>query len=257
MNKFSALEGQQQEYDAETLKTLNSWRHKVRMAPKKDRKPASEIAAVEQKNKSAKCEVPRGDDKSQQRCVASSLPPRAARKVGKWELKNDEIIAIFDTGSFTHAIDADKVLPDFKVDQCDSDAPGTSAEPAGEDVLRKLGTVRTATTIDGVDVDIKWDHMKVNTPILSVRKLVEEGNEVHLDGSGGFIRHLKSGKTMNIQFPRCLLLEDKVSCIHRPVRPLSTPSWHQLLVKTKDSNYQGLPTWLPSLRMYSGRSQTM
>ena len=65
-------------------------------------------------------------------------------------------------------------------------------------MLRKLGTVRKATEIDGVNVDIKWDHMKVNTPILSIRRLVKEGNEVHLNGSGGFIRHLKSGKTMRI-----------------------------------------------------------
>ena len=195
MNKFAALElDGPQEYDAEALECLNSWAHKVRRAPKKARKLKDEIVAEKATNKSVRSE----EDKLQQACIASSTCPRAARKVGKWNLKNDEIVAIFDTGSFTHAIDAEKFLPDFEVEACDSDAPGSSAETAGGGVLRRLGTVRTPTDIDGVNVDIKWDHMRVNTPIISARKLVKEGNDVQLTGSGGQITHLRSGKTMKI-----------------------------------------------------------
>ena len=144
--------------------------------------------------------------------------------MGKWNLKDDEIVAIFDTGSFTHAIETEKLLPDFEIEACDSDAPGTSAETAGGDVLRKLGSVRTPTDIDGVNVDIKWDHMRVNTPIISARKLVKEGNDVQLTGFGWQITHLRSGKRMQIHnFQGVYYLKIKIMSnensspdVHRP-----------------------------------------
>ena len=108
------------------------------------------------------------------------------------------MIALVDTGSFTHAIDADAELPDHDVEPCDPDAPGTSAETAGGGILKKLGVVRTKGLIDDTEVEIAWDHMKVSTPILSVRKLVKEGNDVHINKNGGHIVNLATGKKMRI-----------------------------------------------------------
>ena len=108
------------------------------------------------------------------------------------------MIALVDTGSFTHAIDADVELPGHEIESCDPDSPGTSAETAGGGILRKLGSVRTTGLIDDCEVGITWDHMKVSTPILSVRKLVKDGNDVYINKHGGYIIHLATGKKMRI-----------------------------------------------------------
>ena len=66
------------------------------------------------------------------------------------------------------------------------------------DSSRSLDRSRPTGSIDGVDVEIVWDHRKVSTPILSVRKLVRDGNEVHIDKRGGHIRNLATGKSMKV-----------------------------------------------------------
>ena len=79
------------------------------------------------------------------------------------------MIVVVDTGSFTHAIDADVELPDHEIEACDPDAPGTSAETAGGGILKKLGVVRRRGIIDDSEVEFTGDQMKVSTPMLSVR----------------------------------------------------------------------------------------
>ena len=108
------------------------------------------------------------------------------------------MLALVNTGSFTHAIDADIELPDHEIEACDPDTPGTSAETAGGGILKKLGVVKTKGLIDDAEVEITWDHMKVSTPILSVRKFVKDGNDVYINKNGGYIVHLASGKRMRI-----------------------------------------------------------
>ena len=103
---------------------------------------------------------------------------------------------MLDSGSFTHAIDADVELPDHEVELCDSDAPGNSAESACGGIIKKWGTVKTTGTVDEVDVNVTWNHMKVGTPILSVRRLVKDGNDVYINKKGGYIINLATGKMM-------------------------------------------------------------
>ena len=47
---------------------------------------------------------------------------------------------------------------------------------------------------DGQRLTIPFKHMKVKCPIVSVRKLVRDGNEVHFEKVGGWIRNMKSGQ---------------------------------------------------------------
>ena len=208
INKFSGLD-MQQDYDPDVLKSLNAWAHNVKVAPKKARKAAQSSSKLDRTvnyiNGGKKCgPEPRSQEDIVVGQMAAAAPSskinaaRAARTIGNWELEDGEILAIFDTGSFTHAIDADVELPDHEVQECDADSPGTSAETAGGDVIRKLGTVHTESIIDDSKVGIIWDHMKVSTPILSVRKLVRDGNDVHINRHGGTITNLKTGKTMKV-----------------------------------------------------------
>ena len=108
------------------------------------------------------------------------------------------IIFTFRTGATVTPFSPVYIDGNNEVQECDADSPGMSAETAGGDVIRKLGTVHTESIIDGSQVGITWDHMKVSTPILSVRKLVRDGNDVHITQKGGTIRNLKTGQTMQI-----------------------------------------------------------
>ena len=49
-----------------------------------------------------------------------------------------------------------------------------------------------------MDVELVWDHRMVSTPILSVRKLVKDGNDVYINKKGGFIKNLATGKPMKV-----------------------------------------------------------
>ena len=134
--------------------------------------------------------------------IAAAVSPqdltRAARQIGSWKLVQGELIALLDSGSFTHAIDADVELPDHDVVACDPDAPGNSAESACGGIIKKLGVVKTTGMIDDVEVDVTWNHMKVATPILSVRRLVKDGNDLYINKKGGFIINLATGKMMKV-----------------------------------------------------------
>ena len=207
-NKFSGLDVHQ-EYDSSVLESLNAWAHNVRVAPKKCRKPVAQDNKLDRTvnyiTGGKKCgPEARNTEEIVVTQMSAAAPTskinaaRAARTIGSWDLADGEILAIFDTGSFTHAIDADVELPDHDVEECDPDIPGSSAETAGGGIIQKLGTVKTTSVIDGTQVGITWDHMKVSTPILSVRKLVRDGNDVHITQKGGTIKNLKTGQTMQI-----------------------------------------------------------
>ena len=207
VNKFSGLDTEQ-EYDLDVLATLNNWAHNVRVASKKYRKSKPTDPKLDRTVNyivgGKKCgPEARTDEEAIASQMSAAAPSkinaaRAARTIGSWELADGEILAIFDTGSFTHAIDADVELPDHDVIECDPDTPGCSAETAGGGVIQKLGTVHTDSIIDGASVGITWDHMKVSTPILSVRKLVRDGNDVFINQHGGTIKNLKTGKVMKV-----------------------------------------------------------
>ena len=215
VNRFTGL-NDRQEYDPDALSALNSWAHKVKVASKRtsrkknDPKLDRTVNYIQgnkrpDKSKPSISKGPRSDKEtdvilkqlpSTAPCTANSV--RVARKIGSWELEDGEMLALVNTGSFTHAIDADVELPDHEIEACDPDTPGTSAETAGGGILKKLGVVKTRGLIDDAEVEITWDHMKVSTPILSVRKFVKDGNDVYINKNGGYITHLASGKRMRI-----------------------------------------------------------
>ena len=242
VNKFEGLD-EQQEYDPEVLAALNTWAHNVRVAPKRDRKvkqsPTHQSKldrTVNYINSHKKPNIKNRTDKEIDVIVnqiaaatrsSKASHARAARRIGSWELEDGEIVAIVDTGSFTHAIDADVELPDHNVDLCDPDAPGSSAETAGGDVIKKLGIVHTKGIIDGNAVEITWDHMKVSTPILSVRKLVKDGNDVYINRKGGYIENLITGKRLKIfNFQGIYYLRMKVTSGSSP-SPEHRPDFHR------------------------------
>ena len=112
------------------------------------------------------------------------------------ECDNDEVLAMIDSGSFTHAINADVHLPGNEVSPPGPKEKKRRAETACGGLLDIKGTVRVGAEVNGHELNIKFCHMDVNTPIISVRKLVKDGYEIFICKGGGFIRHSTTGKLL-------------------------------------------------------------
>ena len=124
---------------------------------------------------------------------------KAAKKVIKHkdvQLENDEFLAMLDSGSFLHAINAAEVLPLHKISPPGPRERRRKAETACGGILDILGTVDVDANVDGHKVGIRFNHMNVNSPILSVRRLVKDGHEVYIGKGGGFVRHIESGRRL-------------------------------------------------------------
>ena len=134
--------------------------------------------------------------------IAAALPSdrKALAKMSKkledidLECRPDEFLAMVDTGSFTHAINALKHLPAHKVLEVPKSEVHKIAETACGGTLLMLGKVKTTGSVGGVRVAMTWCHMEVKCPILSVRCLVEDGHDVWIRKGRGVIRNIHSGK---------------------------------------------------------------
>jgi hypothetical protein len=117
------------------------------------------------------------------------------KKISKIELKPGEKLCMVDSGSFIHAIDAENDLPGHDIQWFSEDESNKGvAETACGGILRRLGLVKCTGQVDGNEVSITWNHMKVKCPILSVLRLTKDGNKIVIREDGGEIINLESGK---------------------------------------------------------------
>ena len=112
-----------------------------------------------------------------------------------------------DSGSFVHAINAEVEIPNHQLVPPTEQDKQVVAETACGGKLTKQGSVQVQCETDGSKVAIEFDSMRVKTPILSVRKLVRDNNEVRFRRHGGFIQNLASGKIINFFKSQCVLYE--------------------------------------------------
>ena len=212
-NLFDALNEDQQEYEPELLSALGAWAHKVHIVPKnKLPKPSDPKIdrAVRYINSQKKPEekavvVIRKDqlsDKTMRRArrVAAALPQdrkeqsKIIKKLRRSNVGPDEILAMIDTGSFTHAINARKQLPRHSVEAVDEEMRGKVAETACGGILKVLGSVTVHAMVGDMPVNVRFNDMDVQCAILSVRRLCMDGHDVYLNYDGGYIENIESGK---------------------------------------------------------------
>ena len=229
-NQFSGMDQAPQEFDPELLQAVNSFAHKVHIISKKHKKgpkvqttssPAPSMPQIQDAPiPGAGCSISAGhriphesfdksvihirNSKDLDKCDIAALPvdrkelAKTAKKITSLNLKcgPGEILALVDTGSFTHAVDADEHLPGYNVTAVPPSETST-AETACGGTLKVLGKVFTHGSVGDARVGINWSHIRVKCPILSVRCLVDDGHEVWIKRGGGVIRHLKTGKELN------------------------------------------------------------
>ena len=137
---------------------------------------------------------------------------KAARKIGNLELDEDEILVMIDSGSFLHAIDAEVELQGHLLEALEGRERARVAETNCGGILERLGVVRTTGFVNGDQVNVKWNHMKVKTPILSVRQLTRDGHEVYINQNGGWIKNLENGKMISFfEFQGVYYLKMKIA----------------------------------------------
>jgi septum formation topological specificity factor MinE len=210
VNRFQGLDTSQS-YDAEMLASLNSWAHNVRVkATKSPKSRSAEDCALDkmskfvsssQKAKSQPIVVVQNDrevDKASN--LIQALPndrkslTKVVNRVSKHvQLAPDERLVMVDSGSFTHAIDADVDLPGHTVTPIGPNERAGDGESACGHVMKRTGRVKTNGTVAGKSLVVKWNVMKVKVPILSVRKLVRDKHTVRFQDDGGYIRNTLNG----------------------------------------------------------------
>ena len=57
-----------------------------------------------------------------------------------------------------------------------------------------LGSVTIDATVGAASIGVRFNDMDVQCPILSVRRLCADGNDVYLNHSGGYIENLSTEK---------------------------------------------------------------
>ena len=122
------------------------------------------------------------------RKIIPGLPPCTA----------DEVWALVDSGSTINAADILEHFPEYAkfIKRSKAQSRGEVATTAGGHELKHEGKCNIAATVDGFDFPIPFSNMKVDIPILSVRKAVKNGNDVTFTDDGGTIVNRDNGRTL-------------------------------------------------------------
>ena len=198
-NPFQELA--EEDLDDEMIAHFASWAHKVRIdqqprGPEPVPKKTLHIASLKEL-----------DDQMKSNPRLAALPTsskglqRKLRKLAekKFDLADDEMLALVDTGSNIHAADVETHFPDYvdSVRETAASRRGHSATAAGGQKLFNLGRFVVHGHTDGQDVRIPFNNMKVKLPILSVREMMSKGSRMTLTETGGIIENREKKQAIN------------------------------------------------------------
>ena len=205
-NKFAALATTDDHDDdiGPLADDLNNWAHTVH------RKPKNSKAAVVPKSLdiwdtvTVKSEADL--DKLLQKCPKLAALPANDRKIRK-ALKSmpaelicgpDETLCLMDSGSTVNAAWIAKHFPAYAnlVQSTPASRGGDYATTAGGQKLMNKGRCVVQATAGGLDFSPAFKDMETELPILSVRKIVRQQNDVQFGRQGGTIKNRKSGRTI-------------------------------------------------------------
>ena len=190
-NKFDVLSC---ESDHDVMDSLGSWAKIKSTEPQSVRKLKSKMCAIKEVKDIRKLE-----GKLASMSLDGGRLSRSVERVLKEmriECDNNELLVMMDSGSFTHAINAETHLPGHEILPPSPKESRRKAETACGGILNIKGVVKVAAEVNDHSLDVKFCHMDVNTPILSVCRLVKDGYEIFICKGGGFIRHADTGKLL-------------------------------------------------------------
>ena len=114
-------------------------------------------------------------------------------------LEDDEMVMLVDSGSTLNAADIAKHFSAYVdlIIASRGQAMGESATTAGGHKLANEGRCRVNATVNGEDFPVPFQNMKVDVPILSVRKYMKNGYDFHFTEQGGYMKCRLNGKVFN------------------------------------------------------------
>ena len=128
---------------------------------------------------------------------ANSLVAKIARKpqlstdmrAPSIHLEDDEVLMLVDSGATIHASWIEKLFPAYKDKIVESTAQrrGETATTAGGQALKCEGRCTLNLEAHGMNIAVNTNNMRVDIPILSVRRLVKDGYSVAFEEDGGYI----------------------------------------------------------------------
>ena len=194
------------------VQALSTWAHKARTKSVLKKSPARDpLQTSDEKTASwiesdKKPRVPDDEvvvvrsSKDLDRSTIAALPQdrkgraRLENEIQMIFLAPDQKLAMVNSGSFVHAVDSNVELPGHVLRPIDKNDPHAVGETQCGGKLIEKGSVLVDCIIDGHRVGLEFDSMKVNTPILSVRKLVRDNHPMKFHKNGNFIHDLTTGK---------------------------------------------------------------
>ena len=114
-------------------------------------------------------------------------------------LEDDEMVMLVDSGSTLNAADIAKHFGAYVdlIIASRGQAMGESATTAGGHKLANEGRCRVNATVDGEDFPVPFQNMRVDVPILSVRKYMRNGYDFHFTEHGGYMKCRLNSKIFN------------------------------------------------------------
>ena len=214
-NRYRAIADEETSLDDDTLSSLNGWAkvHYKKLKKKKSETTASvRPAAVPTSSPVAKPDVYEKftikteaelDNFLQTHPQIAALPDdqdkvrRILRsKPVELECDANEVLCLVDSGSTINAANVEKHFPSYKqfVRETRKSKSGDFARTACGKKLFNRGRCDIRGSADGEEFPVAFKDMKVEMPILSVRKIVKKNNRVCFQDGGGYIRNQTSGR---------------------------------------------------------------
>ena len=199
-NAFEALDDGEEEMDDEVINHFAKWAHKVQRAKQSAQKddPPKTVRITSLQELDTQMAI---DPRLAALPIHSKKLSRKIRKLEsqQFQLEDDEMLCLVDTGSSLHAADAEIHFPEYlkTVKPSSASRRGHAATSAGGHRLENLGKFTVNAVTDGQDVKVPFNHMKVKIPILSVREMMSKGSYMTLTEDGGKIVNQNIGRCVN------------------------------------------------------------
>ena len=110
------------------------------------------------------------------------------------------MLLLMDSGATIHAGEIKKYFPQYSrsIKRSRAQDMGATATSAGGHALKYEGKCRIDGDVEGMPISVMLNNMKVDIPILSVRKLVKDGFDICFTESGGYIKARDDGKKVQL-----------------------------------------------------------
>lgn len=126
-----------------------------------------------------------------------SLAKLAKKCPATEDLGPGEIYMLMDSGAGCNGGKCAKLFPKYRVKDHTKDRPQHNVVSACGTKMPHRGHINLSVEIGGEDHMIPMDDIDVDLPILSVRRIVRQGNLVKFRRGGGYIRNATTGTRLH------------------------------------------------------------